>query len=100
MKRKPPKPKSLVPDAFQLAGTVWTVKREVNLPEALGECHRDKAVIVIRVGLSTQVEESTFCHELMHAIKFTMGHGGDKHDETEVDAMGGLLHQFLTSRVN
>lgn len=91
------KQRTLVPDTFQLAGTVWTVKREANLDGAIGECHRDKAVILLRTGLSQQIEESTFCHELIHAIKYTMGHTGDKHDEVEVDAMGGLLHQFLNS---
>jgi hypothetical protein len=34
-----------------------------------------------------------FCHELQHAIRYTLGK--DEHDETEVDSQGNLLHQFL-----
>lgn len=40
--------------------------------------------------------EQTFYHELVHAIMFAMGH--TQHDETFVDAFGGLLHQYTKTR--
>jgi hypothetical protein len=39
------------------------------------------------------VKAATFCHELQHAIRYTLGL--DEHNEAEVDAQGNLLHQFL-----
>ena len=36
--------------------------------------------------------QQTFCHELVHAILFTMGK--TTHEEEFVDAFGSLLHQF------
>ena len=39
------------------------------------------------------MKAATFCHELQHAIRYTLGQ--DEHSETEVDSQGNLLHQFL-----
>jgi hypothetical protein len=41
--------------------------------------------------MTPQAAEATFFHELVHAIKFTMGE--TNHDEREVEAFGNLLHQ-------
>ena len=92
-----PKPESLVPDSFMLAGTIWTVKRVVNHQE-LGQCHRDTATIELRDGLPRQVEETTFFHELIHAILYTMGVDDNQHTEREIDAAGAFLHQFMLTR--
>ena len=48
----------------------------------------------MRKGLPEQVKAATFCYELQHAIRYTLGL--DEHDEKEVDAQGNLLHQFLS----
>lgn len=85
-----------IPKTFSLGGTVWTVKEVPNLAE-LGLCYRDEALICIRKGLSAQVKLGSFCHELVHAIKYTQGDGGP-HDEKEVDAFANLLHQFLITK--
>lgn len=97
MRKKPFIAKSLVPDSFTLAATVWTVKRVPEYAD-LGMCVRDKATIFLREGLAPQVEEVTFLHELVHAIKFTQGIESDKHDEQDVDAFAHLLHQYLKGR--
>lgn len=94
MSKKLPAPKSLVPDSFTLAATVWTVKRVPEFSD-LGRCERDKATIFIREGMPPQVEETTFLHELVHAIKFMQGIDSDKHDEQEVDSFAHYLHQYL-----
>ena len=84
-----------VPRSFQLAGTTWRVLDAALIGE-YGHCDTSEAVIRLNKGMSPQIRESTFCHELVHAIQDTMGLRD--HDEKEVDAFGPLLHQFLTSK--
>jgi hypothetical protein len=81
-----------IPKSFTLAGIRWTVE-ESDAIEEMGHCSAESAVIRLRKGLSAQVKAATFCHELGHAIRYTLGK--DEHDEVEVDAHGNLLHQFL-----
>lgn len=83
-----------IPKTFQLAGISWTVEEVDGMTEQ-GLCESEKAAIKLRKGLPQQVKEATFCHELEHAILFSMGR--TDHDEREVDAHGNLLHQFLTT---
>jgi hypothetical protein len=81
-----------IPRSFTLAGILWTVEETEAISE-MGHCNAESAVIRLRSGLSAQVKAATFCHELQHAIRYTLGQ--DEHSETEVDAQGNLLHQFL-----
>ena len=83
-----------IPKTFQLAGTKWQVQLVDGLSD-LGLCDADSAVIRIKSGLSPQIEQSTFCHELVHAVLYTTGLR--EHSEREVDAFGQLLHQYLTT---
>lgn len=84
----------MVPKAFNLCGTKWRVVEVEGLAE-LGHCERDKATIRLRSGMDPQIRQSTFCHELIHAMWFMLGK--TEHDEREVDAMGHLLHQYLAT---
>lgn len=81
-----------IPKSFTLAGIRWTVEETSTISE-MGHCNPNDAVIRLRKDLSPQVKGATFCHELQHAIRFTLGKY--EHDEVEVDAQGNLLHQFL-----
>ena len=63
----------------------------------LGLCQRDKATILLKEVAEPSTMELAFTHELVHAIKFTMGDDGP-HDEKEVDSFGYLLHQFLITQ--
>ena len=81
-----------IPKSFTLAGIRWTVE-ETSIIEKMGHCSAETATIRLRKGLPEQVKAATFCHELQHAIRYTLGK--DEHDEVEVDAQGNLLHQFL-----
>lgn len=81
-----------IPKTFMLAGTRWTVEESTAISE-MGHCSAETATIRLRKDLSPQVKAATFCHELQHAIRYTLGK--DEHDEVEVDAQGNLLHQFL-----
>ena len=81
-----------IPKTFTLAGIRWTVEESDAISE-MGHCNAETATIRLRSGLAAQVKAATFCHELQHAIRYTLGK--DEHDEVEVDSQGNLLHQFL-----
>ena len=74
-----------IPKTFTLAGIRWTVE-ESNAFSEMGHCSSETAVIRLRKDLPAQVKAATFCHELQHAIRYTLGL--DEHCEKEVDAQG------------
>lgn len=81
-----------IPKSFTLAGIRWTVEESSVITE-MGHCAAETATIRLRKDLPAQVKAATFCHELQHAIRYTLGL--DDHNEQEVDSQGNLLHQFL-----
>lgn len=83
----------IIPKSFQLAGTKWKVKQITNLPE-LGRCDRDHALILLQKEQTAASKEIAILHEVVHAIRYTMGDGGP-HDEKEVDGFAALLHQYM-----
>lgn len=84
-----------IPKSFQLGGTTWKVEIAETLPGCMGLCNNQEAKITILKGLSKDVKEQTFCHELVHAIMFSMGKPSEAHDEVFVDGFGTFLHQYL-----
>lgn len=99
--------RTAIPREFQLAGKVWTV--EEVAPEVLakyadedetifGVCLFYESRILIQHGLSPQEKAHTFLHELMHAMLSTLGWRKLNEDEDRVDALAGVLHQFLKSK--
>lgn len=70
-----------IPKSFMLAGTRWSVEETSGLNE-MGHCDSENATIRLRKDLSPQVKAATFCHELQHAIRYTLGL--DEHNEQEV----------------
>lgn len=86
----------MIPKTFKLGGITWKVREIANLAN-LGETHRDKGLIHIRKEIEAEAyKEMVFYHELVHAIKFSMGDAGP-HDEKEVDGFAYLLHQYLVT---
>ena len=83
----------IIPEQFQLAGITWTV-REQDDAVHLGQTFRDKALIILQSEQLQQSKEATFCHELIHAIKFMLGHP-EPHNEEEVEQWSYYLHQYL-----
>lgn len=81
-----------IPKQFELGGMTWSVEQIDDLAD-LGRCLRDAQKIHIKKNEKAQTKQQAFCHELVHAIKFTMGE--TDHDEKEVDILGTLIHQFL-----
>lgn len=66
----------------------------VVFSQNLGTCAAHKAKIYLEKSLDRGVKEQTFCHELIHAILFSMGI--TEHDEKFVDGFATFLHQYLT----
>lgn len=90
----------MIPKAFQLGGRTWRVERGVKLSskKEYGDTLPEIAVIRISTKCKTlEDEEHTFMHELMHAICFTMGWTELNDDEMKIDAVAGLLRQFLAT---
>lgn len=84
-------PKPTVATSFTLAGFDWSVRFIEGLAD-YGTCNPSSQEILLRAGMNEQMTQQTFCHELVHAILFTMGK--TNHDEEFTDAFGALLHQF------
>lgn len=83
-----------LPKQVQLGGVVWKVE-ESYLAGNLGVCRNDRGTIYVDNTLPGAVKNQTFCHELVHAILFSMGKPADQHDEIFVDGFATFLHQYL-----
>jgi hypothetical protein len=68
---------------------------EVKGLEDLGLTHRDSQLIQLQTEANKQTKEVAFFHELVHAIKYSMGE--DDHSEIHTDAFAHLLHHAITS---
>ena len=86
-----------IPCAFKLAGCYWKVI-ETEAFYDQGMCYPEEHTIRIRKELPKQAKETTFYHELVHAILFTMGE--TNHDEKYVDTFGAFLHQYNESKMS
>ena len=92
----PKKQKASIPTSFYLVGCQWNVKYVEDLSE-YGKCDCATQMIFLRAGMNKNFTEQTFCHELVHAIMFAMGH--TQQDEIFVDAFGQLLHQYERTKL-
>ena len=86
-----------IPQEFQLGGITWKVEAAPLLPAHFGECDSAKATVRLDPTLEPQIREQTFCHELVHAILYGMGHPTKAHKEVFVDGFATMLHQFLNT---
>jgi hypothetical protein len=88
-----------IPLRFQLGGRNWKVE-VVSLvlgeTDVLGATDSDEAIIYLREGMTPEMLNHTFYHELEHAFRATLGIPDD--DEGQVDARGGMLLQYLSSK--
>lgn len=99
--------KTAIPQQFRLAGKTWHVRELSDKDierhpdggeDVFGLCLNGHSEILIRAGLPQQEREHTFLHELVHAMLYTLGWGRLNADEDRVDALAGMLHQFLQTK--
>lgn len=84
-----------------LGGAVWTVVQVPRLKGKLGDTNFSLHRIRLLATQTEQAKLSTFCHELMHAVMWTLGdHTDDAPNEKQADLYGAMLHQFLTTKVD
>lgn len=84
-----------IPNEFTLGGLKWKVVRRKRLKDKYGDCDLQNQTIRILDTLPQELKEQTFCHELVHAIKYAMGK--TDHNEEDTDIFATFLHQYLTS---
>jgi hypothetical protein len=90
-----------IPTRFRLGGRTWEVKlRDVvdDDVECLGLCDPDDAIIYLKSGLKHELLQHSFYHELSHAICFTLGWDELNEDEGKIDALAGMLYQYLSTK--
>ena len=92
-----------IPKTFKLFGAKWKVycdEAECNTRNATGLCTYRRQEIAImpkksQYPFKRQHREQTFCHELIHAIAYSVG---VELTEAQTDTMGLLLHQFMETQ--
>lgn len=90
-----------IPARFRLGGRTWEIKQpEVvdNDPDCLGLCDPDDAIIYLKAGMKPELQQISFYHELGHAICFTLGWDELNEDEGKIDALAGMLYQYLSTK--
>jgi Zn-dependent peptidase ImmA (M78 family) len=86
-----------IPKSFTLGAIPYkvTIVNHIDKGESLGVTDADNGVIMVMRDLPRFRKEQTFCHELVHALLDTAGRSDLGSDETLVDVLGTLLHQYL-----
>jgi len=82
-----------IPKQFSLGGATWSVHLVSDSMSHYGWTDKTKnAIYVVKTGPKDR-QEHTFCHELVHAVLWSMGK--DTHEEEFVDAFATFLHQAI-----
>jgi hypothetical protein len=90
-----------IPVSFKLGGRDWTVEYHElidNDPSICGDTDGNDCVIRLKAGMKPATIQHTFYHELVHAWCFTLGWEKMNEDEGKVDALGGIILQYLRSK--
>lgn len=90
-----------IPTSFRLGGRRWSVNLAPLVDHddrVLGVTDVDQATITLKTGLKQELLQHTFYHELEHAIRATLGIPDEDDEHGEVDARGGILLQYLSSK--
>jgi hypothetical protein len=90
----------IVIKSFQLAGREYVVRKLKNDPESLGQCNTALGIIEVSdnwcgVRIPNISQEQTLYHEVMHAIFDEIGRLDLSQDETLVQSVSILVHQFV-----
>ena len=90
-----------IPTSFMLMGDKWevVVVEDPKNTDHYGECNHNENKIIIHKIVSGQTMtqsriEATLYHEVAHAILCAMCRDGLNNDESFVNILSGLFHQF------
>ncbi|HDY87105.1 MAG TPA: hypothetical protein ENH82_03195 [bacterium] len=90
--------KNKIPKTISIMGETITVEYVDHLETngMFGQWIAKENKILIQKELSTDIAESTFIHEVLHAVLTKAGYGDDNYyGEQFVLIISGLLHQAL-----
>ena len=97
--------KVAIPKQFQLVNRKYVVRFATSEELASkawksvnGLFLSDAAELIIRPGLSKEMTEATFFHELTHCKLEAIGRDVLSDNEVLVDQLGNVDHQFLQSK--
>lgn len=85
-----------IPTKLKIGGVIYKVKKTSNLflgNDYRGECLNSDLTINIRPTLEKQIQDTTFLHEMLHAIYFNLGY--KEHDEKKIDELANALYQVF-----
>lgn len=94
--------KFVIPNKFNLAGHTYKVELKKNIlttDSEYGSLNEVTHVMQLQAPdpIPTTRVESTFLHELLHAIFYELGENELDKNERLIDSVANLLHQALTS---
>ena len=90
-----------IPKSFKLLGREFKIEYSTTLNHdagRVGELDFKRGIITLHEpnGFSDKSYiEQTFCHELVHALFYSIAEDELAQNEKVVDALGGVLHQAL-----
>lgn len=91
-----------IPRRFKLFGSSWEVKQPnrvvIDGEKCDGYCDASNSVILLRRNLRREIKEQTFCHELIHAILFSLEFNTLSNNEEFVELVAKALHQVMTTQ--
>lgn len=90
-----------IPKQFTIASHKWQVRyaNPGELDDGVhGETHYERREVLLAPDLDQSFTEHTFMHELCHVIAAALGWDRFNNDEGKIDALGGMLHQFLQTK--
>ena len=88
-----------LPKRFKLGGRMVNVSEVETLAERLGHANAPLGIIEIEKKFNGEImpmdqKQQTFFHELMHCIFYEVGRNDLADDETLVQCIAVMLHQF------
>ena len=92
----------MIPKSFKLVNRTLSVERMKDDVASAGSMHGDFNIKRGRIRVANtgfqEYDEHIFFHELAHAILESSPKPKLSKDEKFVDALGGLLHQFMQTQ--
>ena len=86
-----------IPEKFTLGAVPYKVIMvpHLNKEDAVAQCDSDECWIKVVESYPKKRQEQAYCHELIHTLLEAAGRDDLSIDETLVDVLGLLLHQYL-----
>jgi hypothetical protein len=92
----------MIPKSFKLVNRTFTVERMSDTLSKAGsmdgEFNLKHGTIKVGSSVSTEYDEHTYYHELVHALLESSSRPGLSKKEPFVDSLAGVLHQYMQTK--